>query len=228
MCPDATITDDNPHYQKYAEHARKYHREYLAEQVTVVATRRTQEEEDPQVTRLNQLLSDQPAQQAQGDAMILNALRAAEENAAARVAAVGDTVGSGTGPFEHLRSAFSGSSCNDPNADNDGDLSSCTYSCETLQSKFTPARGSWDRCFLYDAASGTWPDSAGGLDLLARKQTSLDWTTFLEPTPMVEDEPVEFQIGEGRVCRNITIQTLAGPGTLKRALFLVIFAIVGL
>lgn len=94
-------------------------------------------------------------------------------------------------------------SCTDPLAANNGEPGGCRYDCGTLQDEFFPA-GEESRCFIYDTATGTWPD-----ELLNMRQQYLDVYSFLhnEAGTNPPDEGVSFVVGEGRLCRNVTSKT---------------------
>eukprot|EP01046_Picozoa_sp_COSAG06_P017088 COSAG06_NODE_1150_length_10499_cov_45.337115_1_plen_1808_part_00 len=94
-------------------------------------------------------------------------------------------------------------SCTDPLASNNGEPGGCRYDCGTLQDEFFPA-GEESRCFIYDTATGTWPD-----ELLNMRQQYLDVYSFLhnETGTNPPDEGVSFVVGEGRLCRNVTSMT---------------------
>ena len=63
--------------------------------------------------------------------------------------------------------------CTDPLATNNGATSGCAYDCQALQDEFFP--GEESRCFIYDAASATWPQELLNL----RQRYNINGHTFL-------------------------------------------------
>ena len=79
---------------------------------------------------------------------------------------------------ELLGAATAATSCDDPLATNAGQAAPCVYDCQTLQREYFP--GEESRCFLFDPASGTWPESGGqGAELLSMRQQRLETETFV-------------------------------------------------
>ncbi len=91
--------------------------------------------------------------------------------------------------------------CLDELASNMDASGPCTYDCATLSEHFLPGR-IVDRCFTYDATTQSWPQEL--LDLRAQR---LDWHTYLEPTVPVGGTVIEFTIGDGPSCTNVTVLT---------------------
>lgn len=211
------LFEHDPEYIAFARHIRDHRNQWAAGQ-----RRRTQEGwlvDSP--TSVARMVAD--LQQEETDPEIVFAdeqrvsseLREVKEDVAAPRAELG--FGAGVAPFDHLQSVFSREQCNDALAENDGEAGLCTYSCATLEQHFFPPGGPlgpMDHCFLYNAQSRLWHDSAGGPDLLARKKTSMDWFEFLPPTsPTPAGSPLAFTIGDGAICRNVTVQIMTlGPG----------------
>lgn len=128
----------------------------------------------------------------------------------------GGGAGAGVAPFDHLQSVFSRERCHDALAENNGEVGVCSYSCATLEQHFFPPGGPLGpmaHCFLYNAQTRLWSDSAGGPDLMTRKKTSMEWFEFLPPTPAAQGgPPLSFTIGDGPVCRNVTVQMMTRLG----------------
>ena len=90
--------------------------------------------------------------------------------------------------------------CADPLAENYNTNSICTYDCGTLTDHYFPGQAADTTCFIYDPSSGQWPQ-AGFMDT---RTTTLDWHIFVDADPATQ--PIEFTVGEGRVCSNVTVQ----------------------
>eukprot|EP01045_Picozoa_sp_COSAG04_P033663 COSAG04_NODE_7057_length_1200_cov_1.249773_1_plen_355_part_10 len=105
--------------------------------------------------------------------------------------------------------------CADALATNTGQAAPCAYDCQDLQREYFPDEDS--RCFLYDPASGTWPEQAGhGAELLGLRQQRLERQTFVSKEDGTNPPAagVSFTVGVGRECREVTVtSTLMGSGT---------------
>jgi hypothetical protein len=96
-------------------------------------------------------------------------------------------------------------SCTDPLAANNGAARGCVYDCRTLQDEFFP--GEESRCFIYDATTATWPD-----ELLNLRQPYIYMDPFLSNDDWTNPpgDAANFNVGAGRQCQNVTIQTFFG------------------
>merc|ERR1711969_5083 len=110
-----------------------------------------------------------------------------------------------------------GSTCDDPLANNEGRPPPCAYDCADLVQEYFPApQSQTTRCFLFDPATETWPEVGGqGDELLSMRQQRYETHTYVgrEAGTNPPASGISFAIGEGRVCRNITVSsTLLGTG----------------
>eukprot|EP01045_Picozoa_sp_COSAG04_P002415 COSAG04_NODE_88_length_27314_cov_6.056476_10_plen_648_part_00 len=96
--------------------------------------------------------------------------------------------------------------CDDPLASNAGASAVCEYDCESLRQEYFPNDSAAARCFLYDPSTQSWP--AELLDLRAQR---LETKVFADGTNPQGD--VEFTVGEGRTCTDITIVSSFDQGT---------------
>ena len=107
--------------------------------------------------------------------------------------------------------------CDDALATNTGQALPCSYDCTDLVSEyFPPPQSQTTRCFLFDPDTETWPESGGqGADLLDLRQQRFETQSYvgLEAGTNPEGGRLEFSIGVGRVCSDITItSTFLGTG----------------
>ena len=117
------------------------------------------------------------------------------------------------------------STCSDPLATNAGQPTPCIYDCADLQREYFPApQSQTTRCFLFDPVTETWPEAGGqGAELLSMRQQRFETHTYIS----VEDgtnppsSGLSFTMGEGRVCRNVTIMTFMGTDTHEEVVCLV-------
>eukprot|EP01045_Picozoa_sp_COSAG04_P003609 COSAG04_NODE_148_length_22826_cov_11.360026_4_plen_2104_part_00 len=104
--------------------------------------------------------------------------------------------------------------CDDALATNRGQPAPCAYDCQDLKREYFPDEES--RCFLFDPASGTWPESGGqGAELLSMRQQRLETETFVSLTDGTNPpaDGVSFTVGAGRECREVEIaSTFMGSG----------------
>jgi hypothetical protein len=119
--------------------------------------------------------------------------------------------------------------CNDPQAVNAGQAgaSACVYDCDQLLALHFGGVGNdgKNKCFVYDESSNGWwengaprPGEEADKELIASRRTSkVEWWQLLEPTDGLGDIP-EFTVGEGRVCRNVTVLNATDPVALTAAL----------
>jgi hypothetical protein len=106
------------------------------------------------------------------------------------------------------RGGVAGGSCNDELAVNHGaQATHCSYDCNTLENFYFPnatfGESPRPRCFVYDAIKQQWP-----AELLQQISTRLDWHTYVPATAISSGAPLRFNVGAGKVCHNVTIQTL--------------------
>eukprot|EP01045_Picozoa_sp_COSAG04_P020105 COSAG04_NODE_2023_length_4980_cov_7.536980_5_plen_437_part_00 len=113
-----------------------------------------------------------------------------------------------------------GSVCDDSLATNTGSDAPCTYDCTDLQDEYFPEpHAQTTRCFLFDPDTSTWPEVGGqGDELLSLREQRFETHTYISeetgrnPTT---DDSLTFAVGEGRVCRNVTVASMtfgAGGG----------------
>ena len=106
-----------------------------------------------------------------------------------------------------------GSVCDDSLATNTGSDAPCTYDCTDLQNEYFPEpHAQTTRCFLFDPDTSTWPEVGGqGDELLSLREQRFETHTYISeetgrnPTT---DDSLTFAVGEGRICRNVTISTI--------------------
>ena len=113
-----------------------------------------------------------------------------------------------------------GTACDDPLATNAGQALPCNYDCADLVSEYFPhPQSQTTRCFLFDPATETWPEVGGqGAELLDLRQQRFETQSYvgLEAGTNPEGGRLEFSIGVGRVCRDITItSTFLGTGDTR-------------
>eukprot|EP01045_Picozoa_sp_COSAG04_P015503 COSAG04_NODE_1228_length_7680_cov_39.722200_1_plen_487_part_10 len=111
----------------------------------------------------------------------------------------------------------SGSTCDDPLANNAGRPPPCTYDCADLQQEYFPEpQSQTTRCFLFDPATETWPEVGGqGQELHSLRQQRFETHTYIgrEVGTDPASSGLSFTMGEGRVCRNVTIKTMMSSET---------------
>eukprot|EP01045_Picozoa_sp_COSAG04_P005278 COSAG04_NODE_242_length_19007_cov_3.089433_10_plen_475_part_00 len=107
-----------------------------------------------------------------------------------------------------------GSNCDDSLANNAGRPPPCTYDCADLQREYFPApQSQTTRCFLFDPASSTWPEVGGqGQELLNLRQQRFETHAYVsrEAGTNPPSSGLSFTMGDGRVCKNVTIKTFMG------------------
>merc|ERR1711969_130534 len=110
-----------------------------------------------------------------------------------------------------------GSTCDDPLANNEGRPPPCTYDCADLRQEYFPApQSQTTRCFLFDPATSTWPEVGGqGAELLSMREQRFETHTYIgrEAGANPPSSGLSFTMGEGRVCRNVTIKTMMSSET---------------
>lgn len=122
--------------------------------------------------------------------------------------------------------AASGSTCDDDPLASSEPGSPCAYSCESLALYYYPDAPEVI-CYLYDGSTDSWPGktcSTRGVtsctamdaseELLQRRQHWLDWHIFA----MGDDTQLllQFQVGAGATCVNVTVQTDQTLGPVVR------------
>merc|ERR1711960_64864 len=118
-----------------------------------------------------------------------------------------------------------GSTCDDPLANNEGRPPPCTYDCADLKQAYFPApQSQTTRCFLFDPTTSTWPEVGGqGAELLSMRQQRFETHTYIGREAGTNPSPsgLSFTMGEGRVCRNVTIKTFMSSATHEEVVCLV-------
>eukprot|EP01045_Picozoa_sp_COSAG04_P013249 COSAG04_NODE_930_length_9363_cov_28.745898_1_plen_515_part_00 len=116
-----------------------------------------------------------------------------------------------------------GSTCDDPLANNVGRPPPCTYDCADLQREYFPEpQSQTTRCFLFDPTTSTWPEVGGqGPELLSMRQQRFETHTYIgrEAGTNPPSSGLSFTMGEGRVCRNVTVKTMMGMGPTHEEVF---------
>ena len=119
----------------------------------------------------------------------------------------------------------SGSTCDDPLATNVGQPTPCTYDCADLQREYFPApQSQTTRCFLFDPSTETWPEVGGeGAELLSLREQRFETHTYISVEDGTNPPPsgLSFTMGEGRVCRDVTIKTFMGMESHEETVCLV-------
>eukprot|EP01045_Picozoa_sp_COSAG04_P007883 COSAG04_NODE_422_length_14618_cov_11.903712_11_plen_1388_part_01 len=117
------------------------------------------------------------------------------------------------------------SSCNDPLATNTGQPPPCTYDCADLQQEYFPApQSQTTRCFIFDPTTETWPEVGGqGDELLRLREQRFETHTYISREDGTNPplSGLSFTMGEGRVCRNVTIKTMMSTKTHEEVVCLV-------
>eukprot|EP01045_Picozoa_sp_COSAG04_P005880 COSAG04_NODE_280_length_18201_cov_5.871119_4_plen_519_part_00 len=117
------------------------------------------------------------------------------------------------------------STCDDPLATNTGQPPPCTYDCADLQREYLRApQSQTTRCFLFDPATKTWPEVGGqGAELLSLREQRFETHTYIsrEDGTNLPPSGLSFTMGEGRVCRNVTVKTFMGTNTHEEVFCLV-------
>ena len=117
------------------------------------------------------------------------------------------------------------STCEDPLATNTGQPPPCTYDCADLQREYFPApQNQTTRCFLFDAATETWPEVGGQEnELLSMREQRFETHTYISPEAGANppSSGLSFTMGEGRVCRDVTIKTFMGTESHEETVCLV-------
>ena len=105
--------------------------------------------------------------------------------------------------------------CEDQLASNTGDPVPCTYNCEVLQAEYFPQpQNQTTRCFLFDPATSTWPETSGQhSELLSMRQQRFETHTYISSEAGMNPPPsgLSFTMGQGRQCRNVTMKALKQP-----------------
>ena len=118
-----------------------------------------------------------------------------------------------------------GPTCDDPLANNAGQPPPCTYDCADLQQEYFPApQSQTTRCFLFDPATETWPEVGGqGAELLSMREQRFETHTYISVEDGTNPPPsgLSFTMGEGRVCRDVTIKTFMGMESHEEVVCLV-------
>lgn len=130
---------------------------------------------------------------------------------------VDDLTGLDQPAAQQLGSARSGTagSCADPLATNYNAPTSCRYDCTTLTDQYFHGQAAGTTCFIYELSPGTdprtgqWPQ-VGFMDTI---RTTLDWHFFVEEDPATQ--MLEFVVGKGRECSNVTLQTDSMSDTVE-------------
>ena len=103
----------------------------------------------------------------------------------------------------------SSSTCEDPLAANVYGGLPCTYTCEALCAEYFPgAQPQATRCFLYDPTAAAWPEIDGqqSSELLGMRKQRFDTHTYISEADFTASSgAVQFTVGTGRECRNVTI-----------------------
>jgi hypothetical protein len=117
--------------------------------------------------------------------------------------------------------AAAGSACDDDPLASSEAGAPCAYSCETLAEFYYPDAPEVV-CYLYDQSTNSWPGKTCSTrgsttctamgpseELLQKKQDWLDWHIFTEGTTEGDDttDRLEFQVGAGATCVNVTVLT---------------------
>eukprot|EP01045_Picozoa_sp_COSAG04_P023818 COSAG04_NODE_2888_length_3420_cov_1.914785_1_plen_379_part_10 len=115
--------------------------------------------------------------------------------------------------------------CDDPLASNTGQPAPCTYDCDDLQQEYFPApQIQTTRCFLFDPDTSTWPEVGGeSAELLSLREQRFETQTYIGREEGTNPPPggLSFTMGEGRVCRDITVKTFMGTETHEEVMCLV-------
>lgn len=90
--------------------------------------------------------------------------------------------------------------CSDTLATNEGAAQACTYECDTLAQYYGLSSSSAPTCYIRGATS--WPS-----ELTDQIRSTQDWFYFL-PEQTNPAEPMTFDVGNGRSCVNVTVDTL--------------------
>eukprot|EP01043_Picozoa_sp_COSAG02_P036007 COSAG02_NODE_2612_length_8419_cov_2.286779_4_plen_1809_part_00 len=124
--------------------------------------------------------------------------------------------------------AAGGDTCDDDPLASSEPGAPCAYSCEMLAEHYYPDAPEVV-CYLFQESTNSWPGkrcstrgsttscTAMGSteDLMQKKQTWLDWHTFVEGGN--SDTVLEFRVGAGATCVNVTVQTETVEPTLPDA-----------
>ena len=117
------------------------------------------------------------------------------------------------------------STCDDPLATNTGQPTPCTYDCADLQREYFPEpQSQTTRCFLFDPSTETWPEVGGeGAELLSLREQRFETHTYISVEDGTNPPPsgLSFTMGEGRVCRDVTIKTFMGMESHEETVCLV-------
>lgn len=94
------------------------------------------------------------------------------------------------------------SGCADPLATNTGTDQACTYECANLVDSYGFEQAT-ATCYIRDHSSQSgWP-----AELMNQRRSSQDWFFWL-PEQTDASQPLLFDVGGGRSCVNVTVQTL--------------------
>eukprot|EP01045_Picozoa_sp_COSAG04_P017206 COSAG04_NODE_1505_length_6506_cov_4.798335_5_plen_972_part_00 len=117
------------------------------------------------------------------------------------------------------------STCDDPLATNTDQPTPCTYDCADLQREYFPEpQSQTTRCFLFDPSTETWPEVGGeGAELLSMREQRFETHTYISVEDGTNPSPsgLSFTMGEGRVCRDVTIKTFMGMESHEETVCLV-------
>lgn len=122
-----------------------------------------------------------------------------------------------------------GTMCTDPQAANAGqtEADACAYDCaQLLEVYFGGENDGKNKCFLYDGATQGWwdggvvsPGQESEKELITTHRSSkLEWWVLLEPTDGLGEIP-DFTVGEGPVCRNVTVLNASDPAAVAASLY---------